>query len=141
MQKKFSRLLFFFAVLVCSTIGVIALLKVGAGPSTVSAQSSPPVPIRGPVQVVRFALYDIGIYPQEARAKPGMVTIAIEDLSGSSSGLTIERVEAASRVSAGVVSKATNRMRSRNEMFLPEGRYEVADASRPDNRALLIIEP
>jgi hypothetical protein len=140
MQKKFRRLLFLFAALVLSTIVVVALLKVGEE-SSVSAESTPTFPIRGPVQVVRFALYDIGIYPQEARAKPGMITIAIDDLSGNSSGLSIERVEAASRVPAGVVSKTTNGLRSRTELFLPEGRYEVSDVTRPDNRALLIVEP
>jgi hypothetical protein len=141
MQNKFNRLLFFFAALVLSTIAVVAVVKLGHGPSSVSTESSPPVPTRGPVQVVHFALYDIGIYPQEARAKPGMVMVAIEDMSGNSSGLIIERVEADSYALAGLVSKATNRMRSRNELFLPEGRYEVADATRPENRALLIIEP
>lgn len=141
MQKKFSRLLFFFAALVFSTIVVVALLKVGEETSSVRAERTLTVPTRGPVQVVRFALYDIGIYPQEARARPGLVTIAIEDLSGNSSGLIIERVEAASRVPTGVVSKATNSLRSRSELFLPEGRYEIADATRPENRASLIIEP
>jgi len=140
MQKKFSRLLFLFAALVLSAIVVVALLKISEGAS-VSAESTPTVPARGPVQVVRFALYDLGIYPQEARAKPGLVTIAIEDLSGDSSGLSIERIEAASRVPSGVVSKTTNRLRSRTELFLPEGRYEVSDVTRPDNRALLIVEP
>ena len=91
--------------------------------------------------MVRFTLYDIGIYPQEARVKPGMVTISIEDLSGASSGLIIERIEASSRVASGLVSKETNRLRSRSELFLLQGRYEVADATRPDNRALLIVAP
>ncbi|HZI48460.1 MAG TPA: hypothetical protein VFD75_11740 [Pyrinomonadaceae bacterium] len=140
MQKKFSRLLFLFAALVVSAIVVVALLKISEG-SSASAESTPTLPTRGPVQVVRFALYDLGIYPQEARAKPGLVTIAIEDLSGDSSGLSIERIEAASRVPSGVVSKTTNRLRSRTELFLPEGRYEVSDVTRPDNRALLIVEP
>ena len=97
-------------------------------------------PIRGPVQIVRLTLYDIGIYPQEARAKQGMVTISIEDLSGDSSGLIIERVDTGSRVRAGLVGKPADRRRSRSELFLPEGRYEVADANRPDNRASLIVE-
>ena len=129
------------ASIVSASIFVAARIRIAHVSSTVNHESASVTPIRGPVQVVRFTLYDIGIYPQEARAKQGMVTISIEDLSGNSPGLIIERVEQASRVPAGLVSKATNRLRSRTELFLPQGRYEVVDANRRDNRAALIVEP
>lgn len=142
-QKKLSRFVLFFLVATLLVASIVVVWRVNAteSQSYVSANTTGTVPVRGPVQVLRFTVYDIGLYPQEARAKPGMVTISIEDLSGASSGLIIERIEASSRVPGGLVSKQTNRLRSRSEFFLPQGRYEVADASRPDNRALLIVEP
>jgi hypothetical protein len=90
---------------------------------------------------VRFTLYDVGIYPQEARANPGRVAIAIEDLTRSSTGLVIERVEQNARVPVRVDGKAKDLMRSRSELVLSPGRYELADAARPGNRAVLIVEP
>jgi len=93
------------------------------------------------VQIVRFTLYDVGIYPQEAHASQGAVTISIEDLTGSSSGLSIERIDTTERLFTGVVNKLTNSLRARAELLLPAGRYELTDASRRDNRALLIVEP
>jgi hypothetical protein len=90
---------------------------------------------------VRFTLYDVGIYPQEARATPGAVTISIEDLTRSSTGLIVERVDENARVHIGVSSKAKELMRSRTELVLMPGRYELADAAQPDIRALLIVEP
>jgi hypothetical protein len=135
-----------YSLLLLLTLGLVtsaALVrrKYASAPKPQTLNTTPNMPVRGPVQVVRFSLYDIGIYPQEAQAKQGMVTISIEDLSGNSSGLIVERVDTASHVAAGRVSKETNRLRSRSELFLPEGRYEVADATRRNNRALLIVGP
>lgn len=95
----------------------------------------------GPVQVVRFTLYDAGIYPSEARAQPGLVTISIEDLSGASSGLVVERRAGDVITPLGTVDRLPNRLRARGEIAMTVGRYEVYDASRPNNRALLIVEP
>ena len=75
------------------------------------------------VQIVSFTLYDVGIYPHEARANPGVVTISIEDLTASSSGLIIERVEKNTRARAGVIDKASERLRSRGELHLGVGHY------------------
>jgi hypothetical protein len=142
-QKKLSRFVrcFLLAMVLTATIVVVWRVNATQSQSYVSTTTTGTPPVRGPVQVVRFTLYDLGIYPQETRVKPGMVTIALEDLSGASSGLIIERIEASSRVPSGLVSKASNRLRSRTEFFLPQGRYEVADATRPDSRVLLIVEP
>ena len=95
----------------------------------------------GRVQVVRFTLYDAGIFPQEARANPGPVTLAIEDLTGSSAGVFIERIEPGTRAASGTMSKPANQLRARSEFSLGVGCYEVVDAAHPDNRAVLIVEP
>lgn len=126
--------------LVCLLI-VAAPLESGSVPSISHQQTRSTIPIQRRVQVVHVTLYDTGIYPQEARAYPGPVTISLEDLTGSSSGLTVARVDATGRRPVDVVRKTPNLLRKRTELVLPEGRYELADAMQPDNRAVLIIEP
>lgn len=127
--------------LVAISIFVAALVTIGRVSSADRHESALVLPSQGRVQVVRFTLYDVGIYPQEARATPGPVTIAIEDLTRSSTGLIIERIDENARVPVGIAGKAKELMRSRTELVLPPGRYEVADAAQPGNRALLIVEP
>lgn len=122
-------------------IAIAALITIGRVSSADHHERGLVLPSQRRVQVVRFTLYDVGIYPQEARANPGRITIATEDLTGSSTGLIIERVEENARVPIRVFDKAPNVMRSRLELPLPVGRYEVADSARPGNRAVLIVEP
>lgn len=116
-----------------------ALFKMSRSSSPVEAVTVPASDRR--VQVVRFTLYDTGIYPREARANPGRITISIEDLTGSSDGLTIERVDANGRVPLGAVNKSARSLRTRKELHLPAGNYELVDATRTANRALLIVAP
>jgi hypothetical protein len=143
LKHNFPRSIRFLLIgtLVSVSIVIAALMTIGRVSSADRHESALVLPSQQRVQVVRFTLYDVGIYPQEARANPGRVTIAIEDLTRSSTGLVIERVEENARVPVRVDGKAKDLMRSRSELVLPAGRYEVADAARPANRALLIIEP
>ena len=127
------------ATLASTAIAGAAFLKF-RHPSSV-IQSSPAGPGERRVQVVRFTLYDTGIYPQEARANPGPITISIEDLTGSSDGLIIERVESTGRTPFGLMNKAPRLLRMRKELHLPRGNYELVDSTRKDNRALLIVAP
>ena len=124
-----------FATLASTAIVSTAFLK-NRHPS--SAVHSPPAGERR-VQVVRFTLYDTGIYPQEARVSPGPITISIEDLTGSSDGLIIERVDSTGRMPVGLMNKTAKLLRMRKELQLPKGSYEVIDSTRKDNRALLIV--
>jgi hypothetical protein len=96
----------------------------------------------GPVQVVRFTLYDVGIVPQTAYAQPGLVTIAMEDLSGGTTGLIVERDdEGQARLQVGEVRRKENKRRGQEELRLTPGRYQLYMADRPENRAELIVEP
>lgn len=109
----------------------------GSSSSILTAQSPTPEP-RGRAQIVHFTLYDVGIFPSEARANPGLVAIYIDDLSGNTQGLVIER-ESGQRL--GQVTRAQNRSRGRARIALGRGVYRVYDAGRPANRAKLIVEP
>jgi hypothetical protein len=96
---------------------------------------------RVPVQNVRFTLYEAGIFPRELHVKEGAVAIAIEDRTGNSAGLAIERVSANGRVTVGQVQRLTGHGRGRGQLQLEHGRYRVFDTSRPTNHAVLIVEP
>lgn len=91
------------------------------------------------MQVVRFDLYDAGILPREARVAPGRVVIAITDFTGGTGGLVVQRE--LSRTDVGQVRRTGERWRGRQELILGAGTYDVFDASRPENRATLIVAP
>ncbi|HKY43279.1 MAG TPA: hypothetical protein VJM50_09305 [Pyrinomonadaceae bacterium] len=134
-----STVSFILIATLVSAVIVGALLKVRHASSSVETLTVPASERR--VQVVRFTLYDTGIYPHEARANPGSVTISIEDLTGSSDGLLIQRVDTNGRVPVGALNKAARLLRMRKELQLPRGTYELVDSTRPENRALLIVAP
>lgn len=131
---------FLFVATLASGAIVAARLNVRHISVDVNHASEPAVPNPQRVQIVRFTLYDTGIYPQEVRANPGRITISLEDLTRSSSGVVVHRIEENARVRAGVANKAPNSLRSRTDLNLPVGQYELMDATRPENRALLIVE-
>jgi hypothetical protein len=93
------------------------------------------------VQTVRFTLYDAGIYPQEATARKGSVSIVMEDLSGGSQGLIVERQRGNSPERVTHVHREEHVGRGRETIELNPGTYQVWDASQPENRATLTIEP
>jgi hypothetical protein len=95
----------------------------------------------GPVQNVRFTLYDAGIYPRQLHAKTGNVAIGIEDRTGNSLGLVVEHQNGSVAVLVGQVRCVLNRLRGRAQFSLEPGIYAVFDATRPNNRAELVVEP
>ncbi|HYR76179.1 MAG TPA: hypothetical protein VEM96_10085 [Pyrinomonadaceae bacterium] len=97
--------------------------------------------VRGPVQNVRFTVYDVGIYPHQLRVRKGIVGIAIEDRTGSSRGLLIELENGNGRVPIGQVMRPTNQLRGRDWFTLDPGRYRISNASRQTSESELIVEP
>jgi len=93
-----------------------------------------------PVQVVSFALYDVGILPLEVHVSTGLVAVTIEDLSGGSTGLVIELDNNGVHQPAGQVALSVQG-RGRSELQFAAGRYEVSMADHPENRAVLIVDP
>jgi hypothetical protein len=97
----------------------------------------------GPVQVIRFRLYDVGVLPRRSHAQAGLVALQIEDLSGGSTGLVVERVNGngPARALAGHVRRYERHWRGRDVLRLQPGTYVVSMADRPGNRAELIVAP
>jgi len=98
-------------------------------------------PTGGPIQNVRFTLYSDTIYPRRLRARPGRIAIAIEDRTRHSLGLIIQRQTDAATLPVGQVTIPANVFRARAQFGLGVGRYVVFDASQPNNRAELLVEP
>jgi hypothetical protein len=94
---------------------------------------------RGPVQMVRFTLFEDGIYPREMRVRQGLVNLTIEDKTSGSSSLIVERDVVNQRI--GQVRRSEDHKRGRETLRLTPGRYIVSDDSRPGNRATLLVEP
>lgn len=118
------------ATLVCAVLGL-------AVARTIKLTPRPNQLARGPVQNIRFTLYDAGIFPQQQHVRPGNVSINLEDRTHQSAGLVVQR-EAGGV--AGQVKPVPNQARGRAEFSLGVGLYFVFDASQPNNRAELVIE-
>jgi len=93
---------------------------------------------QGAVQMVRFTVYDAGVFPQKTRVHQGMVAIYMEDVSGNSAGLVVQS-EALLRIAQ--VTRGIGKWRGSTRIPLTAGRYQLFDASRPNNKATLIVEP
>lgn len=96
--------------------------------------------ITGPIEVVQFAIYDVGIYPGETSVKAGKVGISIEDYSGGTSGLIVEKMTGNTPLAITTVLRDDKYMRGRQNLQLTPGTYEVYANERPNNRAKLIVE-
>lgn len=124
-------------VLTLATVGVKARVWRNSWPAiTKQEQLLPTIP--GPAQIVRFTVYDAGIFPSEARAGAGLVDLHMEDMSGGSEGLVLI---SESREALMQIIRSPGRGRGRGRIALGPGRYAVYDPSRPMNQSTLIIEP
>ena len=115
--------------------GVLVFAVAHSSPTQTSNSNA-----RGPIQNLRFTVYDAGIYPRQLRARPGVVAIALEDRTQRRPGLVIERETVGGSLSVGGISIPLNRSRARTEFSLGAGRYRVSDATNPANHAELIVE-
>jgi len=155
MQRRLSKIPHFAT---STTLALVAVVVAAAGahawlsgaaraepPLTPPPATPRPQPAHGrrvaPVQVVRFTLYDAGIYPSEAFARVGPVTVWMEDLAGGTPGILVEREGGRAGERVARVRRDARSNRGRQEVTLPPGRYLVYDESRPESRALLIVEP
>ena len=97
-----------------------------------------PLPILGPVQMVRFTVYDQGIRPAIAHVSPGSVAIYLEDRSSNATGLLIQNAAGAT---LGQVVRQQGKWRGSNKLILVPGRYQIFDSTRPTHAATLVVAP
>jgi len=124
-------------LLVLATVGVKARVWRNSAPADTNTQQLLPAEL-GPAQMVHFTVYDAGIFPREERVTAGIVALHLEDMSGGSAGLV---VASESLVTLAQIVRRPGRWRDNAQVSLVPGRYTVYDASRPMNRATLIVEP
>jgi len=138
------------AVLVC--IGALAFVAARPRSPAVHKATAPIQvdPVQGPttlpraldpVQNICFTLYDAGIFPREIHVEKGLVSIAIEDRTGKSEGLVIQRLVGNARVAIGQVKRFPNHWRGRGQFPLVPGSYAISDASHPNSRAEIVVAP
>jgi hypothetical protein len=153
MSRQQIRILFIVLSIAGLFFGVLALAVAhpqffrdsGQDDSVRTPMISSPAPLanssaRGPIQNVRFTVYDAGIYPRQLRAKPGIVAIVLEDHTRRRPALVIEREVVGGRLPIAGISFLLNQSRARSEFRLEVGRYQVSDATNPANQAELIVE-
>jgi hypothetical protein len=97
------------------------------------------------LHIVAFTFYDNGIEPDTVHTSKGPIAILLEDRSGGTKGLVLERETGSVRVGVGQVNRADptspTPWRGRTEFNLGPGTYRVTDSSRPLNFAELIVDP
>ena len=127
--------------LIAAILGVTIARAIKLKPAaSVTLASQSPVP-RGPVQNIRFTLYDAGIFPRQQHARPGNVSINLEDRTHQSTGLVVQRETGGMAAQIGQVSPVPDHARGNAQFALGVGHYIVFDASQPNNRAELVVEP
>jgi hypothetical protein len=134
------------ALVACGVAASAAALRASSAsrPAATAAFSPAAAPASfnpDPPRVVRFAVYDAGIYPREATVEHGRVVFVMEDNTGGEASLVVEREQNGGREQVGRVERAHGRARGRGEYRLSPGRYEIYDAARPEVRAVLTVEP
>jgi hypothetical protein len=97
------------------------------------------------LHVVIFTIYDNGIEPDIVHASKGPIAILLEDRSGGTKGLVVERETGGVRAGVGQVNRpdasSPTQWRGRTEFSLGPGTYRVTDSSRPLNFAELMVDP
>jgi len=120
--------------------------RLGSGPvSTTGIQTNSEVlntqqSLVGPIRNLRFTLFEQGIRPSELRIKTGLVNLWIEDKTNNSQGLLVQQVSGTERIALATITKILNYSRGRKLLRLLPGTYELHDASRPANKAVLVVE-
>lgn len=104
------------------------------------AQNSQQEKNNGPIANVKFMVFSAGIYPRTVHATEGLVGIAVEDLSGGTTELFVDRVTRTGRTNAGKIQRDRPRWRARTIIKLQPGTYEVYSPEHSSMRALLIVE-
>lgn len=147
MRFRLSKGKRLWAAAALASAALAGLAAAGSFKQNTVRPAVPPVPQqkqgeREPVSVVRFAIYDAGILPREARVEPGRVRLVIADRTGGSAGFVVEReASGGRRETVGRVERAGTSWRGENELRLGVGRYRVYEAGRPEVSTELVVEP
>jgi len=91
----------------------------------------------GPVQMIRFTVYDEGIRPSVAHASPGLVAIYIDDKSTHTASLIL----ADGQHPLGAINRGQGRSRGHSTILMQSGSYTIYEANRKAQSATLIVGP
>lgn len=98
MRAKYFSLGFLGTAVICSaaTLVVLAGRNTNGPGETKPAATEVAVSVQrpsetGPIRMVRFVLFEAGIYPRALTVEKGLVNVALEDKTNSTAGLRTER--------------------------------------------------
>jgi hypothetical protein len=92
-------------------------------------------------QQIRVWLFLDEIRPKVIRAWPGKALVTVENEAHANVSLQIAKVVAGRTVSVGAVDASAKSKRLDGEVVLVPGEYVLFEASRPQFRTSLIVEP
>lgn len=137
-QKLVHLVLLGLAIACVMSIAGMALrsLRGAAASDQVTSQKKVVLP-----QNVRFTIYPEGIHPSTATVHKGVISIAIEDLAGTQSGVLVERLNGNERAIVGNVKRFERHWRGRSSIELTPGVYRLRVPDREIEEAQLTVEP
>jgi hypothetical protein len=91
--------------------------------------------------MIRFVLLDTGLYPRQMRVNQGLINLVVEDQNGNSEGLVLDRIVNGANERITTIRRIQDARRGRELLRLTPGQYVVYDASRPNNKGALIVDP
>ena len=95
----------------------------------------------GRVQMIKFLLFEEGIYPRNMTIHDGLINLTVEDKTHRSQGLAVERINENAMASVGRVETVGEYGRGRELLRFVPGTYRVSDMSNPQNNSILVVEP
>lgn len=95
----------------------------------------------GRVQMIKFLLFEEGIYPRNMTIHEGLINLTVEDKTHRSQGLAVERINENAMASVGRVETVGEYGRGRELLRFVPGTYRVSDMSNPQNNSILVVEP
>ena len=135
--KRFLQSLHSSRFILTLIVGVLLMLLLMSikRQSWVAADQQPTT--RGPAQVVRFTVYDAGIFPHDARVRPGSVVIRAEDLSGTANAFIVRNAD---HQVIGQIIRGESQSRGSARFNLTTGVYQICDAGQLTKCATLNVE-
>ena len=95
----------------------------------------------GRVQMIKFILFEDGMYPRNMTIHDGLINLTVEDKTHRSQGLAVERINENAMATVGRVETAGEFGRGRELLLFVPGTYRVSDISNPQNSSILVVEP
>ena len=118
-----------------------AILKTSKWPGNAKAYSGAAAQQTEPMRNIRFAVYDVGIYPQQMEVDAGRLSIVFDDRTGKYSGFVVERISDNGVERVAQMEARKDHWRTRAQVNVVPGRYRIFASDRPEIQSALVVNP